>query len=87
MTAAAKLALIVTIPHGATAVLLAVKAGLSPWHGWEADSVACSDEGAEAYGVRARLITQCRERGLLTPENFLTEAGREALSAWEGRGG
>lgn len=87
MNAAAATALVARIPTGGTHVLANVAAGRSPWHGWENGTVACTDEGVEAYSVRSRLITQCRERGLLTPENHLTAAGRSALTAWERRFG
>lgn len=82
---AAALALVATIPNGGTHVLTNVAQGRSPWHGWENGTVANSGEGADAYGVRARIITKCRERGLLTPENLLTEAGRAAVAAMEAR--
>lgn len=72
---------VITVPLGGRAVLEAVAAGRSPWHGWEAGSPANTPEGQEAYEARARVITACREHGLLTAENLLTERGREAIKS------
>lgn len=72
---------VVFVPLGGLAVLDAVAAGRSPWHGWDAGVFAKTPEGQEAYAVRARLITACRRAGLLTEENVLTAEGRTALAA------
>lgn len=78
---------VITVPLGGRAVLEAVAAGRSPWHGWEAGAPANTSEGQEAYQARARVITACREHRLLTGENLLTELGREALKSMAARHG
>ena len=72
---------VITVPVGGRTVLEAVAAGRSPWHGWDFGHPARTPEGQEAYEARARVITACREHGLLTAENLLTDAGREALKS------
>ncbi len=67
-----------TLPIGGRAVLNNVAAGRSPWHGWEGGHAAKTPEGQDAYSARALAIRECRERGLLTAENLLTDAGRAA---------
>ena len=49
--------------------------------------MARTPESQEAYEARARAITECRNRGLLTPENCLTDMGRKLMAEWEGRRG
>jgi hypothetical protein len=78
---------VITVPVGARAVLEAVAVGLSPWAGWEQGTKARTPEGQEAYEARARIITACREHGLLTVENLLTERGRQALKSMAARHG
>lgn len=72
---------VITIPLGGRLVLEAVAAGRSPWHRWDDGAAARTPEGQEAYAARARIITACREHGLLTGENLLTERGRDALKS------
>lgn len=76
---------VITVPLGGLNVLNAVASGRSPWHGWEAGAPANTPEGQDAYQARARVITACREHGLLTGENLLTERGREAVKSMAAR--
>lgn len=69
------------IPFGGRAVLENVAAQRSPWHGWEGGHAARTPEGQDAYQERARAISACRAKGLLTEENQLTDDGHKAL-AW-----
>jgi|GEM_PF-3462611 len=78
---------VITVPLGGREVLNAVAAGRSPWHGWDHGTAARTAEGQEAYEARARVITACREHGLLTGENLLTELGRDALKSMVARHG
>lgn len=78
---------VITVPVGGRIVLEAVAAGRSPWHGWELGHAARTPEGQEAYQARARVITACREHGLLTDANILTEGGRAALKSMAARHG
>lgn len=72
---------VITVPLGGHVVLEAVAAGRSPWHGWELGHAARTPEGQEAYAARARVITACREHGLLTDTNLLTDDGRNAIKS------
>lgn len=72
------------LPIGGRAVLSNVAASRSPRHGWEGDTRARTPEGQEAYVARAMAITACRDAGLLTPENLLTEAGKAAVLTLRG---
>lgn len=72
------------LPFGGRAVLTNVAEKRSPWHGWEGNSAANTSEGQEAYAVRAKAITACREAGLLTPENLLTKAGMAGVRVLQG---
>lgn len=76
---------VITVPAGGRAVLEAVAAGRSPWHGWDFGHPARTPEGQEAYEARARLITACRDHGLLTGENLLTDLGRDAIKSMGAR--
>ena len=87
MTSAAQMAEVTTLPRDGLRVLSAVASGRSPWHGWEGATMARTPESQEAYEARARAITECRNRGLLTPENCLTDMGRKLMAEWEGRRG
>lgn len=87
MSTAAELAAITTLSRDGVRVLSNVATGRSPWHGWEGTTAARTPESQEAYTARARAITECRDRGVLTPENLLTDMGRRLLSEWEGRRG
>jgi hypothetical protein len=60
-------------------VLEAVAAGRSPWHGWDKGTAANTYEGQDAYRRRAEVITECRDHGLMTAENLLTDKGRKVL--------
>ncbi len=71
------------LPTGGRTVLENIARGLSPWHGWEAGQPARTPEGQAAYADRAHAITACRERGLVTDENLLTETGRAAVRMLE----
>ena len=68
-----------TIPAGGRDVLEAVAAGRSPWHGWDKGTAANTYEGQDAYRRRAEVITECRDHGLMTAENLLTDKGRKVL--------
>lgn len=77
---------VVAIPAGARPVLENVALGRSPWHGWEAGTLPRSAESQDAYEARARVITACRQYGLLTAENLLTDDGRRAVKVMGERG-
>lgn len=71
----------IDLPIGGRAVLQNIAQGRSVWHGWEAGHAVRTPEGQEAYARRAAAIQACRDRGLLTTENLLTETGRKAVKA------
>ncbi|MFC5372859.1 hypothetical protein ACFPIF_09865 [Brevundimonas faecalis] len=74
---------IIVVPMGALAVLQAVAEGRGPWHGWDATQAAKTVAGrGAAHRTRRHVIFGCRDLGLLTDHNILTQRGRDALKAW-----
>lgn len=74
---------VIVVPMGALPVLQAVAEGRGPWHGWDQSLAAKTIAGrGVAHLTRRRVIHGCRDLGLLTDRNILTQRGRDALKAW-----
>lgn len=68
------------VPQGGAVVLQNIASGRSPWHGWERGALPGTPESSVAYSARRTVIETCRQCGLTTPENTLTDLGRKALA-------